>query len=74
MQKAESDVEYYRTGQWGEPDVDETARVTAKQRAREQLEVPKASWSDFARHYSKWKNLKVILGTAGSWFVLVCHI
>lgn len=31
---------------------------------------PKASWSDFIHHYGQWKNGKVLIGTAGSWFVL----
>lgn len=31
---------------------------------------PKASWADFIHHYGQWKNGKVLLGTAGSWFVL----
>lgn len=31
---------------------------------------PKASRRDFIRHFKKWKNGKVILGTAGSWFML----
>lgn len=31
---------------------------------------PKASFRDFAHHFGQWKNGKVLLGTAGSWFVL----
>jgi PHS family inorganic phosphate transporter-like MFS transporter len=31
---------------------------------------PKPSWSDFCRHFGQWKNGKVLLGTAGSWFLL----
>ncbi|KAI8053875.1 phosphate:H+ symporter [Syncephalis plumigaleata] len=31
---------------------------------------PKASWSDFYAHFSKWANLKVLLGTSLSWFAL----
>ncbi|KAI9594555.1 major facilitator superfamily domain-containing protein, partial [Syncephalis fuscata] len=33
-------------------------------------ETPKASWSDFCRHFSQWSNLKVLLGTSMSWFAL----
>ncbi|AAS53813.1 AFR442Cp [Eremothecium gossypii ATCC 10895] len=38
----------------------------------EQVNVapPKASFRDFCRHFSKWKHFKIILGTAGSWFML----
>ncbi|KAI5818708.1 MFS transporter [Pyronema omphalodes] len=29
-----------------------------------------ASFADFRRHYGQWKNLKILIGTAGSWFFL----
>lgn len=32
--------------------------------------VPRASCADFIAYFSQWKNLKVILGTAYSWFAL----
>ncbi|KAK3939156.1 inorganic phosphate transporter pho84 [Diplogelasinospora grovesii] len=70
VQKAVGDVETYRTGKWGDSKIDEVARVQAKVQAQAQLDVPKASWSDFARHYRQWKNLKVLLGCALSWFFL----
>lgn len=31
---------------------------------------PKASFRDFKRYFGLWKNGKVLLGTAGSWFLL----
>lgn len=34
------------------------------------INPPKASVSDFFRHFSKWKYGKILLGTAGSWFML----
>jgi PHS family inorganic phosphate transporter-like MFS transporter len=34
------------------------------------MEVPKASWRDFMKYYGKWKNAKILIGTAGSWFFL----
>lgn len=30
----------------------------------------KASWNDFWHHFGQWKYGKILLGTAGSWFVL----
>lgn len=48
---------------------DEFRRVEALRQAT-QLTTPKAGWGDFFRYYGKWKNGKVLLGTAGSWFVL----
>ena len=52
----------------GKPD--EVARAKSVVENSEQLEIPKASWGDFWRHYSQWKYGKVLLGTAGSWFLL----
>jgi PHS family inorganic phosphate transporter-like MFS transporter len=48
---------------------DEIRRVEAL-RESVNLTTPKASFKDFIRHYSQWKNGKILLGTAGSWFVL----
>ncbi|WVQ71037.1 phosphate:H+ symporter [Cryptococcus sp. DSM 104548] len=36
----------------------------------ERADVPKASWQDFWRHFGKWENGKVLLGTSWSWFAL----
>ncbi|ODQ68278.1 phosphate permease [Nadsonia fulvescens var. elongata DSM 6958] len=33
-------------------------------------ETPKASFKDFTRHFNQWKHMKIIIGTAGSWFLL----
>lgn len=65
------DVNTYRQGKWGEGEVDEIARAQAKQSAKVELDVRKASWSDFTAHYREWKHLKVLLGCALSWFFLV---
>ncbi|KAL0954784.1 hypothetical protein HGRIS_003734 [Hohenbuehelia grisea] len=32
--------------------------------------APKASWADFKSYFSKWENLKVLIGTSYSWFAL----
>lgn len=32
--------------------------------------VPRSSWSDFRSYYGRWRNARVLLGTAGSWFLL----
>ncbi|CAO3586500.1 unnamed protein product [Absidia cylindrospora] len=37
--------------------------------AREQVS-PKASWADFCNYFGQWKNGKVLIGTAYSWFAL----
>ena len=32
--------------------------------------IPKASFRDFWRHFGQWKYFKILLGTAGSWFMV----
>ncbi|KAF2731736.1 MFS transporter [Polyplosphaeria fusca] len=67
--QAGSDVKAFKSGApKGTPD--EITRVRAKQNDAHQLDIPKASWRDFFRWVSKWKNGKILLGTAGSWFLL----
>ena len=67
--KAGSDVKaYLNSAPEGLPD--EIARVRTMREEAPQLEIPKASLSDFFAHYSQWKYGKVLLGTAGSWFFL----
>ncbi|KAF8131586.1 major facilitator superfamily domain-containing protein [Boletus edulis] len=36
--------------------------------------APRASLADFIKHFSKWNNLKVLVGTAYSWFALDIQI
>ncbi|KAM0715896.1 hypothetical protein Q7P37_008410 [Cladosporium fusiforme] len=67
--KAGSDVKAYLSSKpEGVPD--EVTRVNAMHDSAAQMEIPKASWGDFWRHYSQWKYGKILLGTAGSWFFL----
>ena len=67
--QAGSDVKAFKAGvPQGSPD--EITRARAKQNDEHQLEIPKASWSDFFTWVRKWKNGGVLLGTAGSWFML----
>jgi PHS family inorganic phosphate transporter-like MFS transporter len=49
---------------------DEIERIKGIQQDTPQMEIPKASWRDFMSYYSHWRNAKVLIGTAGSWFVL----
>jgi len=67
--KGGSDTKAYLQGTpHGVPD--EIERVKVMQEDSQNLEIPKASWNDFFRHYSKWRHAKVLIGTAGSWFLL----
>jgi PHS family inorganic phosphate transporter-like MFS transporter len=68
VEQATVDAKAYLSGQHG-GQVDELRRAQAIQHAAESV-IPKASWADFLAYYSKWKNAKVLIGTAGSWFFL----
>jgi PHS family inorganic phosphate transporter-like MFS transporter len=70
IEKANADVNMYVSGKKGEGQVDEIAQVAARQETSAQLEVPKASFSDFFRFYSKLRNGKILFGTAMSWLLL----
>lgn len=69
VEKGAADTNAFLEGR-PEGQVDEITQIQAQQNAQEELEVPKASWTDFFRHYSKWRNGRILLGTAGSWFTL----
>jgi len=61
VEKADDDVKAYISGQpEGHPD--ELARVAAKKVAAEQMQVEKAGFKDFIRHYSKPKNGALLAG------------
>ncbi|OGM45103.1 phosphate:H+ symporter [Aspergillus bombycis] len=69
IEKAGADVRAYIEGKHeGHPD--EVRRIAVLQDDAVVLVTPKAGWSDFWSHFLKWKNGKVLLGTAGSWFFL----
>jgi PHS family inorganic phosphate transporter-like MFS transporter len=67
--KAGSDVKAYLSGT-AEGIPDEVTRVQAMRESAPKMEIPQASFKDFFRHYGQWKYGKVLLGTAGSWFLL----
>jgi PHS family inorganic phosphate transporter-like MFS transporter len=70
VEKANEDVKQYVSGKKGEGQPDETLQVAARHNSVAQLEVPKASWSDFFRFYGKIRNGKILFGTAMSWLLL----
>lgn len=67
--KADKDAHAYLEGK-REGNLDAVERAATLQENSIELATPKASWSDFWAHYSQWKNGKILLGTAGSWFFL----
>lgn len=70
IEKANADVAHYISGKRGEGEVDEITAATTRQASVAQLEVPKASFSDFFRFYGKLRNGKILFGTAMSWLLL----
>jgi len=61
-------VEAYISGK-SEGHPDEVSRAQALKESQA-ITIPKASFHDFFSFYGKWKNGKILLGTAGSWFLL----
>lgn len=70
VEKAAEDVKHYTSGKTGESHPDEALQVAARRQSAAQLEVPKASWSDFFRFYGKIRNGRILFGTAMSWLLL----
>lgn len=61
VQQAADDVEnYFKYGTfYVDPDV-----------VPQRVDAPRATKRDFFAHFSKWENLKVLIGTSWSWFAL----
>lgn len=70
VEKADQDAKFYVSGKRGEADVDGVARIAAAKNANETMQVQKASFGDFMRHYAKPKNGMLLAGTSLSWFFL----
>jgi PHS family inorganic phosphate transporter-like MFS transporter len=70
VEKANEDTKQYLSGKHGDGNPDELMQVAARKQGGAQLDVPKASFKDFFRFYSKLRNGKILFGTAMSWLVL----
>jgi PHS family inorganic phosphate transporter-like MFS transporter len=70
VEKANADAATYLSGKKGEGHPDEIAVANANANAAPALEVPKASFKDFFKFYSKIRNGKILFGTAMSWLLL----
>ncbi|KAF9446435.1 MFS general substrate transporter [Macrolepiota fuliginosa MF-IS2] len=62
IQQARADIKVALTGKRSDS-FDKNAAVV-------RLQAPEATWSDFLRYFSQWKNGKVLFGTSWSWFSL----
>ncbi|CCH41990.1 Inorganic phosphate transporter [Wickerhamomyces ciferrii] len=71
LEKAAADSGKFSSGQHGNADQEavEQLRVTERVTA-EVVQPPKASFKDFTTHFGQWRHFKILLGTAGSWFML----
>ncbi|KAJ5548395.1 phosphate:H+ symporter [Penicillium frequentans] len=67
--KADSDIRAYMKGE-SEGHPDEIRRIALLRNGNTEAMVPKATFADWYNHFGTWKNGKVLLGTAGSWFFL----
>lgn len=69
VEQAVADQEKFNAGKHGTATVD---AVTHAQGVAEgqALTVPKASWKDFFAFYGRFRNFRVLFGTAFSWFTL----
>ncbi|CCD27217.1 MFS transporter NDAI_0K00280 [Naumovozyma dairenensis CBS 421] len=66
------DVEKFMTGEMDHKNDDIVTAATRipSTTAMEPVLPPKASFKDFCHHFGQWKYGKILLGTAGSWFML----
>ncbi|KAK9465990.1 major facilitator superfamily domain-containing protein [Lipomyces arxii] len=70
LEKGAADINTYVSGKVGEADQDQITALREAEGAKAELDVPKASFKDFCRHFGQWKHGSILLGTAGAWFML----
>ena len=72
IEKATADTAKFTSGKLGNAetgDIDYLAQTETRDQALN-YQPPKASWNDFWAHFLQWRYGKILLGTAGSWFML----
>ncbi|GMM37414.1 phosphate transporter [Saccharomycopsis crataegensis] len=68
---AAADAAHFTSGKYGNAKTEEIEELNATATQPEVIvSIPKASFKDFISHFSQWKHGKILLGTAGSWFML----
>lgn len=70
--KGAADAAKFTSGEHGNAEQEEIAKLEKAPTAVETMEIkpPAASFKDFTRHFNQWKHMKILIGTAGSWFLL----
>ncbi|KAG7895702.1 hypothetical protein KL925_000410 [Ogataea polymorpha] len=73
LEKATADIAKFTSGKHGDAgrgDIEVLKETEQALDEHEELGPPKATTKDFFGHFSKWKHMKILIGTAGSWFML----
>lgn len=71
IELAAADTQHFLNGRMGNAKEEEIEELRATETHNEEIiSPPKASWKDFVAHFSQWKHGKILIGTAGSWFML----
>lgn len=67
VEKARTDIEAYLSGNKGGVMI---STHDADVIRRQHNSKPKGTWTEFFRHFRQWQHGKILLGTAGSWFLI----
>lgn len=71
IEKGVADGGKFSSGMRGNADDSDVQQLRVTERTTaEIIQPPKASFGDFRRHFGQWKHFKILLGTAGCWFML----
>ncbi|GMG21243.1 unnamed protein product [Ambrosiozyma monospora] len=71
IEKATADAAKFVAGEHGNADVGDIEYLQdTETNAPQPYSPPKASFKDFCSHFGQWKHGKILLGTAGTWFML----
>ena len=70
VEKGAADAEQFTSGKTGNAPDTNIQQLRDVAQNEEMYQPPKASWSDFWAHFGQWKHGKILIGTAGSWFLL----
>lgn len=81
LEKATADTAKFASGEHGDAsnndvellkhsDATEKEEEYSNEPTAQEMGPPKASFKDFINHFKQWKHGKILLGTAGSWFML----
>jgi MFS transporter, PHS family, inorganic phosphate transporter len=69
IEKADADIKAFKVGEAeGHPDA--LLRERSKIINSPSLTQPRASWADFCKYFSQWKNGSLLFATMSSWFFL----